>query len=99
MPINIFYYSLEINEVSKKANWLSVLIHQKYDIIISPEKIKGLGDFRLDKNELEIVNKNKLLSMLPYLATALVLALISRNPAWIQRNMPASLGRPFTPGQ
>mgnify|MGYP003340425701 FL=1 len=56
MPINIFYYSLEINEVSKKANWLSVLIHQKYDIIISPEKIKGLGDFRLDKNELEIVN-------------------------------------------
>ena len=38
------------------------------------------------------------LSMLPYLATIFVLALISRNPAWIKVNMPASLGKPFHPG-
>ncbi|KAF1022257.1 MAG: hypothetical protein GAK30_01228 [Paracidovorax wautersii] len=38
------------------------------------------------------------LSMLPYLATIVVLALISRNPAWIRINMPASLGKPFHPG-
>jgi general nucleoside transport system permease protein len=38
------------------------------------------------------------LSMLPYLATIVVLALISRNPTWIRVNMPASLGRPFHPG-
>ncbi len=38
------------------------------------------------------------LSMLPYLATIVVLALISRNPAWIRANMPASLGKPFHPG-
>ena len=37
-------------------------------------------------------------TMLPYLATILVLALISRNPAWIRVNMPASLGKPFYPG-
>ncbi|MBC7681068.1 MAG: ABC transporter permease [Ferruginibacter sp.] len=37
----------------------------------------------------------QLLSMLPYLATIVVLALISRNPAWIRINMPASLGKPF----
>lgn len=41
---------------------------------------------------------SQLLSMLPYLATIIVLALISRNPAWIRINMPASLGRPFHPG-
>lgn len=41
---------------------------------------------------------SQLLSMLPYLATILVLALISRNPAWIRINMPASLGKPFHPG-
>jgi simple sugar transport system permease protein len=35
--------------------------------------------------------------MLPYLATIVVLALISRNPAWIRINMPASLGKPFHP--
>nr|WP_315227215.1 ABC transporter permease [uncultured Albidiferax sp.] len=39
----------------------------------------------------------QLLSMLPYLATIVVLALISRNPVWIRINMPASLGKPFFP--
>ncbi len=38
------------------------------------------------------------LAMLPYIATILVLALISRNPAWIRANMPTSLGKPFHPG-
>jgi general nucleoside transport system permease protein len=41
---------------------------------------------------------SEFLNMLPYLATIVVLALISRNPAWIRLNMPASLGKPFYPG-
>ena len=41
---------------------------------------------------------SQLLAMLPYLATIVVLAIISRNPAWIRINMPASLGKPFHPG-
>ena len=41
---------------------------------------------------------SEFLGMLPYLATIVVLALISRNPAWIRVNMPASLGKPFYPG-
>jgi ABC-type uncharacterized transport system permease subunit len=40
---------------------------------------------------------SQLMSMAPYLATILVLALISRNPRWIRLNMPASLGKPFNP--
>jgi general nucleoside transport system permease protein len=38
------------------------------------------------------------LSMLPYIAPIVVLAIISRNPVWIRINMPASLGKPFYPG-
>ena len=41
---------------------------------------------------------SQFLTMLPYVATIVVLALISRNPAWIRINMPASLGKPFYPG-
>lgn len=41
---------------------------------------------------------SQLLSMLPYVATIVVLVLISRNPVWIRANMPASLGKPFYPG-
>ncbi|MEN9368798.1 MAG: hypothetical protein RL489_3156 [Pseudomonadota bacterium] len=41
---------------------------------------------------------SQLLTALPYLATIVVLVLISRNPAWIRANMPASIGKPFFPG-
>lgn len=55
IPINVIYYSWEIDEISKKANWLSILIYNKYDKIISPQTIKGLGDSRLTEEEKEIV--------------------------------------------
>jgi simple sugar transport system permease protein len=41
---------------------------------------------------------SQLLTALPYISTIVVLVLISRNPAWIRVNMPASLGKPFHPG-
>ncbi len=41
---------------------------------------------------------SQFLSMLPYVATIVVLVLISRNPTWIRVNMPASIGKPFQPG-
>ncbi len=41
---------------------------------------------------------SQFLTMLPYLATIVVLVLISRNPTWIRVNMPGSLGKPFHPG-
>ena len=40
----------------------------------------------------------QVLTALPYVATIVVLVLISRNPTWIRVNMPASLGKPFHPG-
>ena len=41
---------------------------------------------------------SQFLTMLPYVATIVVLVLISRNATWIRVNMPASLGKPFFPG-
>ncbi len=41
---------------------------------------------------------SQLLTALPYVATIVVLALISRNPQWIRVNMPASIGKAFYPG-
>ena len=51
--------------------------------------------FHLQGEGVEIASQ--WLSMLPYLATIVVLVLISRNPTWIRVNMPASLGKPFHP--
>lgn len=55
IPINIIYYSWEIDEITKKANWLSILIYKKYNITIPPEKIKGYGNFRLNEEEQQLV--------------------------------------------
>ncbi len=52
--------------------------------------------FHLQGQGVEI--PSQFLSMLPYLATVVVLVLISRNASWIRANMPASLGKPFFPG-
>ena len=52
--------------------------------------------FHLQAIGLEV--PSQFLSMLPYVATIVVLALMSRNPQWIRVNMPASLGKPFYPG-
>ncbi len=41
---------------------------------------------------------SQFLTMLPYLATIVVLVLISRNESFIKANMPASIGKPFFPG-
>ncbi len=52
--------------------------------------------FHLQGEGVEI--PSQFLSMLPYVATIVVLVLISRNAQWIKANMPASLGKPFFPG-
>jgi general nucleoside transport system permease protein len=52
--------------------------------------------FHLQASGVEVASQ--LLAMLPYIATIVVLALISRNPLWIRTNMPASLGKAFHPG-
>ena len=52
--------------------------------------------FHLQSSGVQIASE--WLTALPYVATIVVLVLISRNPTWIRVNMPASLGKPFHPG-
>jgi simple sugar transport system permease protein len=52
--------------------------------------------FRLQGEGVQI--PSQWLTMLPYLATILVLVLMSRRPGFLRINMPASLGKPFYPG-
>jgi simple sugar transport system permease protein len=58
-------------------------------VLVSQLFVQGAG--------LRIEIPAQLLSALPYLATIGVLVLISRNPATIRLNSPASLGRAFRP--
>mgnify|MGYP000974727905 CR=1 FL=1 len=58
----------------------------------------GVTVLQLSLQAQGVAISSHLLTMLPYLATIVVLVLISRNPAFIRLNMPASLGKPFRPG-
>lgn len=43
IKLNVFYYSFEIDKITKQCNWLSQIILKKYNKVVPPEKIKGLG--------------------------------------------------------
>jgi simple sugar transport system permease protein len=57
----------------------------------------GVTMLQLHLQGLGVQVASQLMSMTPYLATIVVLAIISRNPTWIRLNMPGSLGKPFSP--
>lgn len=58
----------------------------------------GVTMLQLHLQGLGVQVASQWMSMAPYVATIVVLMLISRNPRWIRLNMPASLGKPFHPG-
>jgi replicative DNA helicase len=56
ITLNVFYNSFEIDKLTKMCNWLSVRIYDKYEIVIPPEVIKGLGKHRLNAAQQELVD-------------------------------------------
>lgn len=56
ITFNLFYNSFEIDRLTKMCNWLSVRIYDKYEIVIPPEVIKGLGKNRLTQAQQELVD-------------------------------------------
>ena len=51
IKLNVFYYSFEIDKITKQCNWLSQIIYKKYKKVVPPEKIKGLGGNKLTLEE------------------------------------------------
>lgn len=51
IKLNVFYYSFEIDKITKQCNWLSQIIFKKYKKVVSPERIKGLGGNKLTLEE------------------------------------------------
>jgi hypothetical protein len=56
IEIDIFYYSFEIDKLTKQCNWLSREVFLVYGVVIPSEKIKGFGKNRLNHDEQIMVN-------------------------------------------
>ena len=68
-------------------------------IVLGAYLFGGVTMLQLNLQAAGIGVPSQFMAMTPYLATILVLVLISRNPKWIAMNVPAGLGKPFTPGK
>ncbi len=101
--ISVIYTPLWVEGIIAGKGWIALALTtfatwRPARILLGAYLFGGVTmlQFHLQATGLEV--PSQFLSMLPYVATIVVLALISRNPQWIRVNMPASLGKPFYPG-
>ena len=66
-------------------------------VVLGAYLFGGVTMMQFNMQAMGIEVPSQIMSMTPYLATILVLVLISRNPKWIALNVPASLGKTFNP--
>ena len=101
--ISIVYTPLWVEGMVAGRGWIALALTtfatwRPARVLLGAYRFGGVTMLQFHLQGVGLDVPSQFLSMLPYLATIVVLALISRNPAWIRVNMPASIGKPFYPG-
>ena len=101
--ISVVYTPLWVENMVSGRGWIALALTtfatwRPARILLGAYLFGGVTMLQFHLQATGVQIPSQILSMLPYLATIVVLVLISRNPAWIRANMPASLGKPFYPG-
>jgi len=101
--ISVIYTPLWVEGMIAGKGWIALALTtfatwRPSRILLGAYLFGGVTMLQFHLQAIGVDVPSQFLSMLPYLATIVVLALISRNPQWIRVNMPASLGKPFYPG-
>lgn len=101
--LSIIYTPLWVEGMTAGKGWIALALTtfatwRPARVLLGAYLFGGVTMLQFALQSRGVAVSEQLLSMLPYVATIVVLALISRNPQWIRVNMPASLGRPFYPG-
>jgi ABC-type uncharacterized transport system permease subunit len=101
--ISVVYTALWVEGMTAGKGWIALALTtfatwRPGRVLLGAYLFGGVTmlQFHLQGQGVEVASQ--LLTALPYLATIVVLVLISRNAAWIRVNMPASLGKPLFPG-
>jgi len=100
--ISVSYTPLWVEGMVAGKGWIALALTtfatwRPARILLGAYLFGGVTMLQFHLQGLGVQVPSQLLSAMPYIATIVVLALISRNPAWIKVNMPASLGKPFHP--
>jgi simple sugar transport system permease protein len=101
--ISIIYTPLWVEGMVAGKGWIALALTtfatwRPARVLLGAYLFGGVTMLQFHLQGIGVEVPSQFLSMLPYLATIVVLALISRNPHWIRINMPAAIGKPFYPG-
>ena len=101
--ISIIYTPLWVEGMVAGKGWIALALTtfatwRPVRVLLGAYLFGGVTMLQFHLQGIGVDVPSQFLSMLPYLATIVVLALISRDPQWIRVNMPASMGKPFYPG-
>nr|WP_315465724.1 ABC transporter permease [uncultured Rhodoferax sp.] len=101
--ISIIYTPLWVEGMVAGKGWIALALTtfatwRPARVLLGAYLFGGVTMLQFHLQGIGVEVPSQFLTMLPYLATIVVLALISRNPHWIRINMPASIGKPFYPG-
>jgi simple sugar transport system permease protein len=101
--VSIIYTPLWVEGMVAGKGWIALALTtfatwRPARVLLGAYLFGGVTMLQFHLQGLGVEIPSQVLTMLPYLATIAVLALISRNPLWIRINMPASMGKSFHPG-
>ena len=101
--ISVIYTPLWVEGMVAGKGWIALALTtfstwRPARVLLGAYLFGGVTMLQFHLQGLGVNVPSQALTAMPYVATIVVLALISRNPTWIRVNMPASLGKPFHPG-
>ena len=101
--ISIIYSSLWVQDMVAGKGWIALALTtfatwRPARVLLGAYLFGGVTMLQFHLQGAGVELPSQVLSALPYVATIVVLVLISRNPRWIRINMPAAIGKPFYPG-
>ena len=100
--ISVVYTHLWVEGMTAGKGWIALALTtfatwRPARVLLGAYLFGGVTMLQLQLQGEGVQLSSQFLTMLPYLATILVLVLISRNASFIRVNMPASMGKPFFP--
>ena len=100
--LSLAYSPLWIENMSAGRGWIALALvvfstWRAWRVLAGAYLFGGITILQLHAQVLGVGIPSQVMTMLPYLATILVLVLISRDQNKIKRNAPACIGKPFRP--
>jgi ABC-type uncharacterized transport system permease subunit len=101
--VSVVYTPLWVEGMIAGKGWIALALTtfatwRPARVLLGAYLFGGVTMLQFHLQSLGVNVPTQFLTMLPYLATIVVLVLISRNPLWIRINMPSAIGKPFYPG-